>query len=404
MEIAVKSPKEWLREIEVEIEPDRLKNRVQELIEQYQDRAEVPGFRRGKVPRTILERRFGSALESTAVEELVEQALTEAMDKNGIKPASRVQFDELEVTPEKSIRFRASVEVVPDFELKTYTGLNLRRPVPQDFDQEFEKRIKELQEKCAVFQPVSRPAQSGDYIVVDYVLTEGEKTLVGPKTNVTIQVDGPGNHPEVNKALSGVKPGDERQVDIAFPADYQDKELAGRTITYRFSVRGVKEKILPEITEEFAQDLGFETLDALRQTLNQEILAEREEQINEELRHQVVDQLVTQHEFEPPRSWVEDHLARMRQQLNLPDTPEVREKLLPVATRSARFDCIVLKIAERENIAVDEEEIQSQIEELAQNSGHPAEEIAPLVNTASYRFYALQKKVLQFIIERANIN
>ncbi len=404
MEIAVKSPKEWLREIEVTIEPDRLKDRVQELIDQYQDRAEIPGFRRGRVPRSILERRFGSALESTAVEELVEQALAEAMDKNGIKPASKVQFDELEVRPDKSIWFRASVEVVPDFELKPYTGLNLRRPVPRDFDQEFEKRIKELQEKCAAFQPVSRPAQSGDYVVVDYTLTEGEKILVGPKSNVTIQVDGPGNHPEVNKVLLGGKPGEERQVDITFPSDYKDKELAGRTITYRFAVRGVKERNLPEITEEFAQDLGFESLDALRQTLNQEILAEREEQINEELRHQVIDLLVTENQFEPPRSWVEDHLARMRQQLNLPDTPEVREKILPVATRSAKFDCIVLQIADRENITVDEDEIKNQIEELAQNSGRPAEEIAPLVNTASYRFYTLQKKILQLIIEKANIN
>jgi len=403
LEVAVKSPKEWLREIEVEIEPERLKSRIEGLLEEYRGRAEVPGFRRGRVPKYIMERRFGSALESAAVEEIVEQTLTAALEKHSIKPASRVQFLDLEVAPDKTIRFRAAVEVVPEFELQPYLGLNLNRPTPTGFDEEFEKRIAELREKCAHFQPVPRPAQNGDYVVVDYTITEQNKTLVGPKNNVTLQVGNENNHPEVNLALLGVKPGDERQAIITFPTDHEDKTLAGRTITYQFTVRAVREKHLPEITDEFAADLGFENLDALRQAINNEILAEREEQVEDELKRQVIDQLVAAHNFEPPQSWVEEHITRLRQQLNLPDTPEIRDKILPVAIRSAKFDCIVMRIAAQENIEVSDEDIKEQVAEIARSTGRNSEEIAPLVDTASYRFYTLQRKVLRLILDRANI-
>ena len=403
MEIAVKSPKEWLREIEVEIEPERLKSRMEGLIKEYRERVEIPGFRRGRVPRHIMERRFGSTLESAAVEEIVEQTLAEALEKHSIKPASRVQFLNLEVSPDKAVRFRAAVEVVPNFELQPYLGLNLKRPDPTGFDEEFEKKLRALQEKCAHFQSVQRPAQHGDFVVADYTVLEKDKTVAGPKTNVTFLVGNENNYPAINQALLGVKPGDERRAEISFPEEYQDKTLAGRTITYQFTVRAVREKHLPEISEEFAADLGFENLDALRQAINHEILAEREEQIEAELKSQVIDQLVAVHNFEPPQSWVEEHIARVREQLNLPATNEIREKILPAAVRSTKFDCIVIRIAAQENIEVSDEDIQQQVDELARTSGRNPNEIAPLLDTASYRFYALERKVLRFILDRAVI-
>jgi trigger factor len=403
LEITVKSPREWLREFEVEIEPERLKARVEALLDEYKDKAEVPGFRRGRVPKNILERRLGSALESAAVEELIEQALTEALEKNGVKPATRARIDDLDVAPDKSIRFRASIEVIPEFELKPYAGLSLRRPSPAGFDAEFEKRLRVLQERCAIFQPVQRPAQNGDFVVIDYTLQEGGKIVAGPKSNVTLQVGSEGNHPDINRALINVRAGDERQVDINFPPDHPDKTLAGRTINYRFTVRGVRERILPEICEEFAQDLGFESLDALRQTINEEILAERDEQIQEDLRQQVIDQLTAAYNFDPPQSWVESHINRLIKEFHLSDSAEIRERLRPTAIKSAKFDCIVLRIAQEEKIVVADEEIENQVQELVRDTGRKPEEISPLVDNPSFRLLILQKKVLRLIIDQAEI-
>jgi len=403
LEITVKSPKEWLREIEVEFEPERLKSKVESLLEEYKDKAKIPGFRPGKVPKYILERRLGSALESAAAEELIEQALSTALEENNIKPASRLKIEDLEITPEKAIRVRASVEVIPDFELKDWTNLSLRRQTPTGFDAEFEKRLAALRERCAIFQPVQRPAQNGDYVVVDYIIKENGKVISGPKSNVTLQVGNEQNHPSINQALLAVQPGAERSANITFPPETPDKTLAGRTVTYHLTVRGVREKILPEINDEFAQDLGYENLDALRRAINDEILTDREEQIKEDLHRQIIDQLTTTHQFEPPASWVQAHIDRLLREFNLPDTPEAREKLQPVAEKSARFDCITIRIAQQENITVTDKEIETQIQVLAQSSGRKPEEIAPLLDNSSYRFHALQNKVLQLIMEKAEI-
>ncbi len=403
LEIRIKSPQEWLREIEIEFEPEALKSKVESLLEEYRDKAKIPGFRPGRVPKHILERRLGNALESAAAEEMVEQALTEALEKNSIKPASRPRIEDLEITPEKSLRVKAAIEIIPEFELDDYTALTLEHRPPVGFDDEFNKRLAALRDRCAVFQPVQRPAQPGDYVVVDYTLREGDKIVAGPKSNVTLEVGAEGNHPDINKALTGVSPGDERSADITFPTDHPDKNLAGRTIAYHLKVRGVREKILPEVTDEFAQDLGYENLDALRQAINEEILADREEQMKSELQGQIIDQLTSRYQFEPPASWVQAHLDRLLREFNLPDTPEVREKLKPAALKSARFDCIVLRIAQKENIVVTDEEIESRIQTLAQTTGRKPEEIAPYLDNSSYRFQTLQDKVLQLILDRASV-
>jgi len=403
LEIAVKSPQDWLREIEVQIEADRLRSRIDSLLNEYQDKATIPGFRRGKVPRHILERRLGNALEATVVEELVEQALEEALTKNNIKPATRAKIENLEIATDKTIRFKALVEVIPDFELQDYNGLSLRRQTPTGFDAEFEKRVSALREKCAIFQPVAHPAQNDDFVAVDYVLRENEKVIAGPKNNVTIQVGAEDNHPSINQALLGAGIGDERTATINFPADHPDKNLAGRTITYHLQVRGIKEKKLPEINDEFAQDLGYENLDALRHAINDEIFADWEERIRDDLHQQVIEQLTSRHQFAPPRSWVEMHIAQMLREFNIPDTPTAREKLLPAAEKAARLDCIVLSIAQQENITVSDEEVATQIQNLAQDTGRKPAEIASLVDSSSYHFYLLKKKVLKMIVERAKV-
>ena len=150
MEVSISSPKEWLREINVEVEPQKLKAKVDEMLATYGARAEIPGFRRGKAPKAVVERRLGSALEQAAVEEIVKETSAEVLEKQTFRVASEARLEDLEVTPEKAIRLKLSLEVFPDFELKDYTGLKLKKEEPTGFEQEFEKRLKELQDKLSL--------------------------------------------------------------------------------------------------------------------------------------------------------------------------------------------------------------------------------------------------------------
>ncbi len=404
MEKTVRSPKEWLREIEVELEPERLKSKLDEFMVEYQDKAVVPGFRPGRVPRRVLERRIGSQLETAAVEELVEDALKQVLTDVQWRTAGSARVTSLDVTPDKTIRFIVSVEVIPEFELKDYSGLKLRREEPPGFDEEFERRIQSLRERCAEFRPLARPAQAGDLVVVDYRTFVDGTEHGQPKSNVTLELGDKLNAAEVNSALLGVRPGDERVAEVPMPADHSDPNLAGKTMVHRFTVRDVKERILPELTEELARDLGYESLDKLRIEINEGILADRARLAENGLKNQVFDFLVSSHQFEPPETWVRAALERLQHQYELPDDDATRAKLKPVAERWAKFDCLVSLIAEKEGLHIADEELEREVTEMAENTRRPVEEIRPLLESPAYRNQLLREKVLRFVLDKAEVS
>ena len=404
MEKIVRSPKEWLREIDVTLEPDKLKAKIEESFVELQPKAVVPGFRVGHVPRAVLERRIGSQLETAAAEELVEDAVREVLTDDSIKPITQPKFTNLEVAPDKTIKFQLSYEVIPEFQLKDYAGLTLKKEEPTGFEAEFERRLQELREKCATFKPVSRAAQEHDFVVVDYKTYVEEAEVGKPRTNVMMEMGDAMNSAEVNSALVGTRPGDERTATTTFPDDHSDKKLAGKTLTYKFVVRDVKERILPEVNEEFATDLAFESMDQLRIEINESILVDRKRLTQNGLKNQAFEFLTTEHQFEPPESWVESSLDRLRTQYNLPEDDATREKLMPVAQKWAKFDCIVAKIAEKESITVTDEELKQQAQEVAEESKRPVEEVESMLSSAVYKNQLLREKVLKLVVEKANVS
>ena len=404
MEKTVRSPKEWLREIDVTIEPDKLKTKLEEFLAEYKEKALVPGFRKGKVPRYILERRLGGQLETAAAEELVEDAVREVLTDETFKPISQPRFTNLEIAPDKTIKFQLAFEVVPEFELKEYVGLALKKEEPTGFDAEFERRLQELRERCATFKPISRAAEAHDFLVVDHRTFVGEAETGKPRTNVMMELGDPMNSAEINDALVGARPGDERTATTTFPADHEDKNLAGKTLTYKFVVRDVKERIMPEVNEEFATDLGFESMDKLRIEINEAILADRQRLVQNGLKNQAFDFLTAEHQFEPPESWVESSLERLRTQYSLPEDDATREKLMPVAQKWAKFDCVVAKIATKESITVTDEEMKQQAQEVAEESKRPVEEVESMLSSAVYKNQLLREKVLKLVVEKANVS
>ncbi len=403
MEKTIRSPKEWLREIDVTIEPEKLKAKIEESYVDLQPKAVVPGFRVGHVPRAVLERRIGSQLETAAAEELVEDAIREVLTDDAIKPITQPKFTDLEIAPDKTIKFQLAYEVLPEFQLKEYAGLALKKEEPTGFEAEFERRLQELREKCSTFKPVSRPAQEHDFVVVDYKTFVEETETGKPRTNVMMELGDAMNSAEVNTALVGTRPDDERTAVTTFPADHKDEKIAGKTLTYKFVVRDVKERIMPEVNEEFATDLGFESMDKLRIEINESILADRHRLTQNGLKNQAFDFLTAEHQFEPPESWVESSLDRLRTQYNLPEDDATRQKLMPVAQKWAKFDCIVAKIAEKEGITVTDEELKQQAQEVAEESKRPVEEVESMLGSAVYKNQLLREKVLKLIVEKANV-
>jgi trigger factor len=411
-------PKPWLRELEIEIDPDHVKHKLDEVLDQLVQEAEFPGFRKGHAPKELLRRRLGSELENQTARELVRDAYEQAIVEKNLRPIKPAGLDDFELTPEKAIRFRLSLEVLPDFELQEYTGIPVNQTNPTGFDAEFERRLNQMREQLAAYTPLSRPAQNGDYLLADYVATDdqGKATrreatrreatrpeVIDRKSNVMFRVGDSENFPELNEQFLGMKPGDEKDVAVTIPEDYENRKFAGKTLAYHFGVRSIKEKKLPEVDEEFASHLGFDGLDALRVWLNQQILADREKDVEADRLHQISEHLVRTHTVEPPPSLVEEVYRDLLARTKLPENDETKTRLDEIARKKARFQLVIARIAEKENIEVNDEEQDQILADYATESGTDPAEVEVLKTRPGFRYRLLEDKVMKFLLAKAHV-
>ncbi|MEO0094180.1 MAG: trigger factor, partial [candidate division WOR-3 bacterium] len=229
MEIKVLEPEQWLRELEILVEPERVKQKIAEITKIYAQTIKVPGFRKGKVPIAVLEKRYGQQLETQALQQLFEEIYKEAIATQQLKPFTTAKITDYNLSEDKKLTLRISFEVIPDYELKEYKGIRLKKQEPTGFDQEFERRFKQLLDRCATFVSLPRPAESGDYLLCDYGVYEDDKLIGKLAQNILIQIGDAMNLKEINQGLVGVKAGETRTITVDFPQDYPDKSIAGKT-------------------------------------------------------------------------------------------------------------------------------------------------------------------------------
>ncbi len=403
MEIKIKEPKSWQREIEVTVEPERVKKKIEDVTASYAHKVQVAGFRKGKVPRPILQKRYGTSFEAIALDELFDEIYKEIVSEYNLKPITQAKVSDYLLSDDKTLKFDLSFEVIPDFELKNYLGLKLKKQEPIGFDAEFERRIKTIQEQCATFITANRRAETGDFILVDYEIYENE-TLIGKKqSGIMLQLGSERNHPDINQALIGCSAGEEKSVNLTFDTDHPEELLRGKTLTYKFYIRDVKIRQLPEIDDKLATSLGFKDLDDMRSQINEEILQERAKIIEEDLKNQIYRNLVSDYDFEPPQSLVESAYQEILNRYRMSDNEENRSKLLPLAIDKAKFEIILSRIAEKENISVTSEEIENEVQKYI-NLGISEEQIQNLRSSPKFIFAIQQEKTLEYILQKAEIS
>ncbi|MCS7258791.1 MAG: trigger factor [candidate division WOR-3 bacterium] len=402
MDIKFKETKPWLKEIEITVEPERVIKKIEEVTSSYAKTASIPGFRPGKVPRPILQRRFGATFEAMALEDLFDEIYNDIVKTYNLKPITQGKIIDYNLADDKTLKFVLSFEVIPEFELKEYRGIKVKKPELDCFDNEFERRIKYLQEKCATYRSLQRPAQNGDFILLDYEITENGKTVGEKQNGVLIELGSDKNLSEINNALIGVVANSEKQVTVTFPENYPDSSLANRTVDIKFYIRDIKERILPEIDDKFAQDLGFKDLADLRIYVNEEIKRDREAMIDEELKNQIYRYLVDIHDFEVPQSYLESAFQEIFSEYRIKDSKEAREKLFKHAQDRAKFEIIINRIAQKENLLPTEEEINQEINNLVQ-LGFDQSKASMLKSNPVFIMRLIRKKTLNWLVENAQI-
>lgn len=270
------------REIAVEIPAEVVKTETDTLVNRYQKLARIPGFRKGKVPASIVRQRFAEDIKNDVVEALVPRYFREEAKKQNLAPISQPRVTDLHVQEGEPLRFKASFEILPEFKLAPYDDVRVSTIDTTVTDEDIETAVQNLRQQHATYSAVEedRPLTDGDFAVVSFKGTpkEGEADAKPVEVDeIMVEIGGQNTIPEFTENLRGVKSGETRTFDVKYADDFSDKRLAGKSMTYEVNVKGIKTKSVPELTDDFAKELGAElnTVDELRNRLQENMKAER---------------------------------------------------------------------------------------------------------------------------------
>jgi trigger factor len=423
------------REIQVEIPADIVSRETDAVVTKFQKLAKLPGFRQGKVPATVVKNRFAEDIKSEVVESLIPRYFRQETEKQNLHPVSQPRVTDLHIHEGEPLRFKASFEVLPEFDVTGYQGIHVEKPDTSVSEEEVEKTLQQLREQNASFNAIEdRSLQDGDFAQVAFrgtpkaaggQETEGqaEQKNEGQPVNmddVLVEVGGSNTLPAFTENLRGANPNDERTFDVTYPEDFSDTRLAGKTFEYSVTVKGVKQKHLPELNDDFAKELGqFADLNELRQRLRENLEAEKKHKAEHEGKDKIVDELLKRNEIAIPESMIEHQidvrlergLRALAQQGMRPedmkkmDFGRLRAGQREQAEREVRIALMLEKIADKENVEVSDEELNSEVEALALQAKQPVEAVRSRLTQdgglARIRSRIRSEKTLDFLYNRS---
>jgi trigger factor len=372
------------RELDLEIPADEVSKKMESVAKEFARIARVPGFRPGKAPVSLIRRRFADDIKGEVLQALVPERVEKAVSEQKLTPVSRPQVEKLDFAEGQPLKFRAVFEVLPDFELANYKGLELEMPAMDVTDDDVAKTLEEMRERAAAFAPVEgRPVENGDYVQLKLMGTpEGGGEPVQAES-VLCHIGAEETMEPFNQNLRGASSGDHKNFDVQYPADYPDAKLAGKTYHYAVDVLGIKTKKLPELNDEFAKDVSdAATLEELKSKVREGLEAARDQRQKDLLREKVLAAVIKLHDFPVPESLVEQQmdirLERVVRSLAAQgvdpravnvDWVTLRRRQRDRATDDVKAELIVDRIASAENIDITEEELDRELEHAATNSG-----------------------------------
>jgi trigger factor len=385
------------REIQVEIPLADVNRQTDALIQKYQKMARIPGFRRGHVPASIIRQRFSEEIKTDMVEALIPRFFRQEAERLSLHPVSQPRVTDLHLHDGEPLRFKAAFEVLPEIKLAGYKELRAEKPEIAISEADVEQALADVRERHATFNPVEgRPLADGDFAQVSL---DGTPKAGGAKTEdsqpvhmdeVLVEIAGQNTMPEFTEHLRGTGPGDERTFDVNYPADTEDKRLAGKTFTYVVKVQAVKQKSLPEMNDEFAKQLGeFQTMDNVRKTIREQMEAERKHQAEHEAKEKLVRELIQRNDFEVPDSLIDQQIdirlerglralaaqGLTAEQMKKMDMNRLRGGQREQAIHDVKAALLLERVAEEENVHVSDDELNEELEALAKQSKQTSEAV-----------------------------
>ncbi len=412
MNYTVSEPKPWKRVLEIEVPSDAIQSELDAAYARYSREVRLPGFRRGKVPLSVLKARLGNEIRAEVLERKIPEYLNSAHESAEIKPISRPVIEEIDYDEGQDLKLRASVEVKPPIALEQYKDLRVIRRTVDITEDDVAERLEGLRERYATVVRIDGEAERNHFLRADLQHADDNGVpIIGRKEENQFFQIGSGRLGEgFDTQLVGVRTDEERSVRTTLPSDYPDEGMAGQDASFIVRVLEVLERQLPELDDDFAVDIGMEDLDALKQSIREEM----EREPDWEMRKDLVTQIVDAHDFEVPESMMTAYLDQVvadarrsgRNQEEI-DENALRQQYRPVAIKQIMRHLILDAIGEEEGLEVDQKEVDERLEAIAGRGQASVDQIRRLFqeNGRLERIEAdlKEEKVVEFLVRHADI-
>jgi trigger factor len=408
------------RKVRVELPKDTVASEFAKAYQTLGQRVRVKGFRAGKAPRSVLQGLYGAEIKGQVRSQLVEHSLGEAIKERGLKIVSRPEIEADDLAEGADFAFSATFEIKPDFELKDYLGVDVERVELAVTDEQVDRALQRLQAGHARLEPVETRdiAQAGDFVTLDFIGTIDGKEFPGGKAdNYLLEIGSGQTLAEFDNAAAGARRGEAKSIQVYFPDDYANRELAGKTAEFNLVVREIKEKVLPPLDDEFAKEHGeCGSLEELKLKVRARLGDELKKYQDDDLKERILSRIIEEHPFTPPPAMVERQTRYLMERYqdrgneasaDAPALAEIRKSFEERATRQVRATLLAEKIAQAEKIEILENEVQERVESLARAAGEKGKHLRQYYgrNDAreELRSQMVFERTLAYLLEKARV-
>ena len=426
MEVSVEDVSSVKKTLHIEVAEKEVVRELDKAYNELKKKAKVRGFRPGKVPRSVLVRLYKKDVHADVTSRLIQTSFLDALKETDLKIVGSPKVDPPELNAEGPYKYDATVEISPEIGDVDFSGLSLKRTNYHYSEEEVEAQLKMLQKNMAQHRPVapSRAAKKGDYVLIDFEgFKEGQPFSETPLTkDFNLKLGEGPILAEFDDQLAGMQPGETKEFSIKFPADYKNKALAALDISFRVTLKEVREEVLPAIDDELAKKTGqYESLEELKKAIADNLQQGYAKRTEQELHEQIYKELLSRKEFEVPDALVDMELEGILEEaersfsyrnISMEEMGFSRESLAEqyrdTALSQVKRHLLLSKLIEQKQLALDDEELESALAEMATSFNQPVEEIKKFYDQSNdkleyLKHTLLEKKAIKLIIDNSKI-
>jgi len=416
MQVSVENTSALERRMTIAVPAERVENEVNKRLQQTAKRAKVAGFRPGKVPMSVIRQRFEADARQEAFGDLVQASFYEAIVEQKLNPAGAPAVEPKSFEKGKDLEFVAIFEVFPEFTVAGFDSINVERLSAEVADADLDNMLEVLRKQNTRFEAVERAAQIDDQVNIDFVGKVDGEVFAGGSAKGTQLVLGSGRMiPGFEDGLVGAKAGEERVVNVTFPEDYQNLDLAGKAAEFTITVNSVSAPALPELNEEFFAQFGIKesTLEGFRTEVRKNMERELRQAIKTKVKNQVMDGLLAANPIEVPKALLENEVNRLRVQAVQQFGGNIKPEQLPAelfeeqAKRRVVLGLIVAEVVKQFDLKPDEGKVREMIEEMASAYQEPEQVISWYYKNDQQlnevRSVVLEEQVVDTVLQKATV-